>query len=81
MTIGESIEELKSRIDKVENFYPQYWLKEMESYLINLRENYKKLAIIPHKCPCCKGRGKKNDKICGRIISCISCEGKGIVWG
>lgn len=58
------------------------------------KEYYSKVFVLkkPYKCPVCEGKGiNKNTLIVDNISnaseiyiknpSCISCEGKGIVWG
>ena len=38
----------------------------------------------PHKCPVCEGRGSKHEEVEPKVLKitvCISCEGKGIIWG
>ena len=73
--IKEHNNEIRNRLEHLEQ------LEKIEDMERQIYSNKK-----PHKCPVCEGEGKKKIKYLsdGRpliVIDCISCEGKGIVWG
>lgn len=51
-------------------------INELDEILTRITQDDMLAGRKPHKCPCCVG--------CGQSFPgdyCVSCEGKGIVWG
>lgn len=85
--------ELEIRVKVIEEELPT--LKEVQVGVITCKEKIEKIlgaikgiSTRPHKCPVCKGDGRINLKVpfvhedhTFYSISCVPCEGKGIVWG
>lgn len=73
LALSDKIEDLESRIKECERF--QDITHEQYKFVIKKK---------PHTCPACNGNVTKIYKITSDLSTqeyCISCEGKGIVWG
>ncbi len=77
------IQLLKDRIDKLETKSVEKWfdyqenrINELEEILNRITQDDMLAGRKPYKCPTCVGSGQVFQ---GGY--CISCDGKGVVWG
>lgn len=75
--LKDFIASANGRIDKLETDFKEKLDIDYKKWVQYFNEVYPKRS--PHKCPVCNGLGcwERNDG----VASCITCEGKGIVWG
>lgn len=81
--IFERLERIEKEIDEINNGLIKR-IGILGEALQGMSDENARLKYKPHKCPVCDGKEKYYHKFDGQsvptLITCIACEGKGIIW-